>query len=145
MIEDEFAILDAVGAVGGESDVAVLVNAVGADDALSVLGREDLLDHGGAIAALGAGALDRVEDQTNCLVAVDGVAVGVLVAVLGFVVSEELLAGRRVLLRRDARDRDQDSLAILGGSPPSFGSKKADSPTPSVRSGGRPAAQPPRR
>ena len=93
VIEDEFAILDAVGAVGGESDVAVLVNAVGADDALSVLGREDLLDHGGAIAALGAGALDRVEDQTDCLVAVDGVAVGVLVAVLGFVVSEELLAG----------------------------------------------------
>src|SRR6185437_12979197 len=104
--------------------IAVLIDAVGAEDARAVLGREQLLDHGLAIVALVAGALDRVEGKAHRLIPVQRVRVRVLVAVGGLVVLEELLTGRRVLVRRQRRDRalhtavEAGREAALGGIDP---------------------------
>jgi hypothetical protein len=61
-IKGELVVLDPVDPVGGEGDVAVLVDRIGAEHALAVLGREQLIDDGGAVAAVLAGALDVLEE-----------------------------------------------------------------------------------
>src|SRR5256885_8792235 len=99
LIETELAVIDLVQAVVGGGRIAVLIDAVGTEDALTVLGREQLLDHSLAIVALVPGALDRVERKAHRLVAVQRVRVRVLVAVGGLVVLEELLTSRRILVR----------------------------------------------
>src|SRR3954447_4312907 len=91
-----------VGAVIGERRIAVLVDRVGAEDALAILGREQRLDDVGLLAGLGA--LNRVDGQLHGLIAVDRVRVGVGDAVLLRVVLEERLAVRRILGRRQGRD-----------------------------------------
>src|SRR5689334_2219873 len=105
LVELDLTVVDRVEAVVSVRRIAVLIDAVGAEDALAVLGREQLLDHGLAIVALVAGALDRVEGKAHRLEAVQRVRVRVLVAVRGLVVLEELLTGRRVLVRRQRGNR----------------------------------------
>src|SRR4051794_27228893 len=67
LVELQLAVFDAICAVIGERRVAVLVDRVGAEHALAVLGlKEGLLD-----AFLGAvGALDRVQREAHGLIAV---------------------------------------------------------------------------
>src|SRR5690349_1161628 len=124
LVELDLTVVDRVEAVVSVRRIAVLIDAVGAEDALAVLGREQLLDHSLTIVALVAGAVDRVEGKAHRLVAVQRVRVRVLVAVCGLVVLEELLTGRRVLVRRQRRDRalhtavEADREAALGGIDP---------------------------
>ena len=76
--------------------------------------------------------LAGVEDQLHGLVPVDRVRIGVLLAVLGLEVVEELLALRRVLVRATASPTVTFTLlATSAGMPPSLGSTKPDSATPS--------------
>src|SRR5215210_6960639 len=80
LVELQLATLDRVDAVVRQRGVAVLVERVRAEHALAVLGLEERLED--VLLLAGAGALDRVQRQAHGLVAVDGVRVRVLVAVL---------------------------------------------------------------
>src|SRR5215208_2779629 len=104
LVERQLAALDRVDAVVREGRVAILVDGVRAEHAGAILRLEDRLQHVRLLAR--AGALDGVQREAHGLVAVDGVRVGVLLAVLLLEVSEELLSLRRVLVRREGRDRD---------------------------------------
>src|SRR5215208_6751008 len=104
LVERQLAALDRVDAVVREGRVAILVDGVRAEHAGAILRLEDRLQHVRLLAR--AGALDGVQREAHGLVAVDGVRVGVLLAVLLLEVSEELLALRRVLVRREGRDGD---------------------------------------
>src|SRR4051794_32571911 len=71
LVELQLAVLDLVDAVVGERGVAVLVDRVGAEDAVAVLGVEQrLLD---VFLRAVAGALDRVQREAHGLIAVDRV------------------------------------------------------------------------
>jgi hypothetical protein len=81
LVEDELTVLDAVDAVVGERRVAVLVDVVRAEHRLTVLRVEQRVDHRLPVAAPLAQLVAGVEDQVHGLVAVDGIRVGVLLAV----------------------------------------------------------------
>src|SRR5215210_1527994 len=69
LVEHELAALDEVAAVERQRRVAIIVDLVGTEDALRLLGVEERLDGLGAVAAaLG----DGVERRGHGLVAVDG-------------------------------------------------------------------------
>src|SRR5215216_217623 len=113
LVECQGAVLDAVDAVVRQRGVTVLVDRVGPQHALAVLGVEQRLDD--VLLVPGARALDRVQRETRRLVAVDGVRVGVLLAVLLGELLEELLPLRRVLVRRQRRDGHLDLRRHVGG------------------------------
>src|SRR5688572_24485214 len=113
LVERQLATLDRVDAVVREGRVTVLVDGVGTEHARAILRLEDRLEH--VLLRAGAGALDRVQRQAHGLVAVDGVRVRVLLAVLLLEVGEELLALLRVLVRREGRDRHLDLGGDAGG------------------------------
>src|SRR5215212_11952442 len=104
LVELQLAAVDRVDAVVREGRVAVLVDGVRAEHAGAILRLEDRLQHVRLLAR--AGALDGVQREAHGLIAVDGVRIRVLVAVLLLEVREELLALRRVLVRREGCDRD---------------------------------------
>src|SRR3954449_10088947 len=105
LVEDQLAVLHQVATELVDGRIAVLVDRVGAEHALLALRLEHLLDDRRAVAALGTGALHRIEPEAHRLVAVDRVRLR-RTPVLGLEVGEELLAFRRVALRVDRRDRD---------------------------------------
>src|SRR3954469_12758841 len=88
LVELQLATVDRVDAVVGERRVAVLVDRVGAEHTLAVLRLEERLEH--VLLLAGLGTLDGVQGEAHRLIAVDGVRVGVLVAVLLLEVREEL-------------------------------------------------------
>src|SRR4051812_14334399 len=115
LVERQLAAIDLLYAVVGQAGVAVLVDRVGAEDAVPVLRLEYLVHDSlpGEIALL-ARTLDRVEHQRHRLVAVDGVRVRRGHVVLGAVVLEELLALRTERLGVERRDRALEARRDVG-------------------------------
>src|SRR5215217_3130343 len=116
-LERQLPACDLVDAVVGERGVAVVVDAVLAEDAVGPVRREDLLQHLVAIVALVAGALDGVEDHAHRLVSEDGVRVRVGHSVCLLVEVEEPSSGDvplLVLLLRQGRDGDRRALRDVG-------------------------------
>src|SRR5215208_4197603 len=111
----QLAAVDRVHAVVGERGVAVLVDVVGAEHRLTTLRGEQCVDHLLTIRAVRPELLAGVDDQLHGLVPVDGIWVGILLTVLGREVVEELLALRRVLVRRQGRDSDLHLARDIGG------------------------------
>src|SRR5215213_9738606 len=111
----QLATLDRVDAVVGERGVAVLVDVVGAEHRLTTLRCEQRVDHLLTIGAVRPELLAGVEDQLHGLVPVDGIWVGILLTVLGREVVEELLALRRILVRRQGGDSDLHPARDVGG------------------------------
>src|SRR3954454_8951652 len=123
LVERQLAVIDLVDAVIGQAGIAVLVDRVGAENAVPVLRLEDgVHDSLPGEIALVTRTLDRVEHQGHRLVAVDGIRVRRGHVVLGAVVLEELLALRTERLgveRRDGalearRDVCRDALLRVG-------------------------------
>src|SRR3954451_24645457 len=117
-VERRKSLLDHVQAVIGESGVAVLVDAVGADHALAVLRGQDRVHDGLAgrldvTAELRLRALQRVQAEGHRLVSVDGVRVDGLGLVLRLEAVDDL--GRlRELLGAQGGHRELDPLADVG-------------------------------
>src|SRR4051794_30973276 len=115
LVERQLAGVDLVDPVVGQAGVAVLVDRVGAENAIPVLRLENRVHDSlpGEI-ALVARTLDRVEHQGHRLVAVDGVRVRRGHVVLGAVVLEELLALRTERLGVERRDRALEARRDVG-------------------------------
>src|SRR5215210_8307952 len=108
--ELQLAVLDVVKTVGGQRGVAVLVDVVRTENAVTALRvLEQLRPDGLTVVGLVASGLERVEGQLHGLVAVDGVRVRLVHAVLRLEVLEELRgfldALLLELLRAERRDR----------------------------------------
>src|SRR3954453_765424 len=84
----QIAVLDAVATELVEVHVAVLVDRVGARDALLVLRLVHLVDHRLAVAALAPGALHGIEREAHRLIPVNGVRLRASLAVSGLEVLE---------------------------------------------------------
>src|SRR3954454_4240732 len=115
LVERQLAGVDLVDPVVGQAGIAVLVDRVGAENAIPVLRLENRVHDSlpGEI-ALVARTLDRVEHQGHRLVAVNGVRVRRGHVVLSAVVLEELLALSTERLGVERRDRALEARRDVG-------------------------------
>src|ERR687897_1717878 len=111
----ELAVLDLLDRELRKSGVAVLIEAPRAEDAVVVLGGEDLLQHrlAGDLALLG-GPLYGVEHHVGRLVSVGGVGLDIIV-VPALVFLDELLTLRGELALRQSSEGDVGSLCSRSG------------------------------